>query len=86
MDAQCISALSSGFPILQGNAEAFDRCISNTSAKNYRNRIVCVKIIASQRWDVFLRHSVFYCRQSNQQRHVVHVAKRCNVQGVRYPQ
>ena len=27
--------------------------LSNTSAKNYHNRIVCVKIIASQRWDVF---------------------------------
>ena len=27
--------------------------LSNTSAKNYRNRIVCVKIIASHRWDVF---------------------------------
>jgi len=28
------------------------------SAKNYRNRIVYAKIIASQRWDVFLRHGV----------------------------
>jgi len=27
--------------------------LSNTSAKNYCNRIVCVKIIASQRWDFF---------------------------------
>jgi len=27
--------------------------LSNTSAKNYRNRIVDVKIIASRRWDVF---------------------------------
>jgi len=27
--------------------------LSNTSAKNYHNRIVYVKIIASQRWDVF---------------------------------
>ena len=26
---------------------------SNTSAKNYRNRIMYVKIIASQRWDFF---------------------------------
>jgi len=36
--------------------------LSNTSAKNYRNRIVYVKITASQRWDV-LRHSVdaAYC-------------------------
>jgi len=31
---------------------------SNTSAKNYCNWIVYVKTIASQRWDVFLRHSV----------------------------
>jgi len=30
----------------------------NTYVKNYRNRIMCVNIIASQRWDVFLRHSV----------------------------
>jgi len=61
LDAQCTSALSSGFHILQGNAEALDRWggkakqrlisyfFSNTSAKKYRNRIVCVKIIASQR-------------------------------------
>jgi len=27
--------------------------LSNTSAKNYRNRIMCVKIIASQTWDIF---------------------------------
>jgi len=27
--------------------------LSNTSAKNYRSRIVYVRIIASQRWDVF---------------------------------
>jgi len=32
--------------------------MSNTTAKNYCNRVVYVKIIASQRWDVFLRHSV----------------------------
>jgi len=63
--AQCTSALSSGFPLSQGNAEALDRwggktkhCLisyflSNTSAKNYHNGIVYVKIIASQRWDVF---------------------------------
>ena len=70
LHAQCTSALSSGFPISQGNAEALDRWggkpkhhiilyfLSNISAKNYRNRIVCVKIIASQRWDVFMRHGV----------------------------
>ena len=27
--------------------------LSNISAKNYRNRIVYVKIIASRKWDVF---------------------------------
>jgi len=27
--------------------------LSNISAKNYDNRMVYVKIIASQRWDVF---------------------------------
>jgi len=55
----------SGFPVSQGSAEALDRWgektkhrlisyfLSNTSAKNYRNRIVYVKIIASRMWDVF---------------------------------
>ena len=59
------SALSSGFSISQGNSEALDRWDgktkhhmilyfpSNISAKNYRNRIVHVNIIASRRWDVF---------------------------------
>jgi len=32
--------------------------MSNTSAKNYCNLEVYVKIIASQRLDIFLRHSV----------------------------
>jgi len=57
--------LFSEFPISQGNAEALERwggktkhCLTsyflrNTSAKNYRNWIVWVKIITSQRWDVF---------------------------------
>jgi len=65
LHAQCTSVLYSGFPLSQGNAEVLDRwggktkhhlisCfLSNTSAKNYRNRIVYVKIIASRRWDVF---------------------------------
>jgi len=63
LHTQCTSVLSSGFPILQGIAEALDRWgskhhmisyfLSNTSAKNFRNLIVYVKIIASQRWDVF---------------------------------
>ena len=62
---QCSSVPSSGFPISQGNAEALDRWggktkhrlisyfLRNAFAKNYRNRFVCVKIIASQRWDVY---------------------------------
>jgi len=54
LHAQCTSALSSGFPLLEGNAEAGKQSIvlfltSNTSAKNYRNQVVCVKTIASQR-------------------------------------
>jgi len=65
LHAQCISVLSSGFPILQGNAEALERwggktkhCLisyflSNISTRNYRNRIVYVQTIASQRWYVF---------------------------------
>ena len=65
LHAQSTSALSSGFPLSQGNAEALGRwggktkrrlifyVLSNTSAKNYRNRIVYVNIIASQMWDVF---------------------------------
>ena len=58
--AQCTSALSSGFPIFQRNAEALERwggktkhrliCffLGNMYAKNYRSHNVCVKIIASQ--------------------------------------
>ena len=53
------------FPLSQGNAEALDSWggktkhhlisyfLSNTSAKNYRNRVVCVEIVASQMWDIF---------------------------------
>jgi len=71
LHAQCINALSSGFPLLQSNAEALERWggktklrlisyfLSNTSAKNYCNWILYVKIIASQRWDIFSRHSVY---------------------------
>jgi len=33
--------------------------ISNISAKKYQNAFTYVKVIANQRWDVFLRHSVF---------------------------
>jgi len=55
----------SGFPISPGSAEALVRwgwnikCVlttyflGNICAKNYHNRTVYVKIIASQRWDVF---------------------------------
>jgi len=65
LHAQCTCALSSGFPISQGNAETLERWggktklqlisyfISNTSAKNCPNRIVYVKTRASQKWDVF---------------------------------
>jgi len=63
LHTQRYSALSSGFPVSQGrpNAEALDRWgekrkhylisyfFGNTSAKMYRNRIMYVKIIASQR-------------------------------------
>jgi len=62
----------SRFPVSQGSAEALDRWggkrkrhlisyfLINTSAKCYcyHNRIVYVKIIASQRRDVFFRHNV----------------------------
>jgi len=66
LHAQYTSALSSGFPLSQTNAEALDRWgritkhslisyfLSNTSAKSYRDRIMYVKIIGSQRWDVFM--------------------------------
>jgi len=63
----------SGFPVSQGHAAALDRWggktmhrlisyfLSNTSAKNCHNRIGFgyVKIITSQRWDVFW-DSVFH--------------------------
>jgi len=60
----------SGFPVSRGSAEPPDRWggkakhrliwyfLINTSAKNFHNQIMYVKIIESQRWDVFLRHSV----------------------------
>jgi len=34
--------------------------IGNISAKKYQNPFMCVKVIASQRWSVFLKHGV-YC-------------------------
>jgi len=60
----------SGFPVSPGSAEALVRWggkikhiliayfLSNICAKNCRSRTMYVKIISSQRWDVFLRHSV----------------------------
>ena len=54
------------FPILPGSAEAqviwcgTVKCIliayiiDNISAKTYQNPFKCIKVIASQRWDVFL--------------------------------
>ena len=42
--------------------------LTNTSAKPYRNRIVCVTIIASERRDVFLRHSVVFNRDMSRDR------------------
>jgi len=62
----------SGFPVSPGSAEALVTWggkinyiliayfLGNICTKNCRSRTVYVKIIASQRWDVFLRHSV-YC-------------------------
>jgi len=32
--------------------------IGNISAKKYQNLFMCVRVIASHRWDVFLRHGV----------------------------
>jgi len=62
LHAQYTSALSSGFPISQGNAVTLERWggirmisyfLSNILPKNYRNWIVYGKTIANQRWDVF---------------------------------
>ena len=62
LHAESSSALSSGFRLSQGNAEALDNTyvrqenkasssyfLSKASAKNCHNRIVYVKIIASQK-------------------------------------
>ena len=61
----------SRFPDLPGSAEAqvtwggIVKClliayfIGNISAKKYQNPFMCVKVIASQRWDVFSRHGVY---------------------------
>jgi len=53
LHAQSTSALSSGFPLSQGNAEALQVRLENKAVtlvpKNYRNQNVYVKIIVSQR-------------------------------------
>jgi len=58
------------FPVLPGSAETkvtrggivkhllIAYFIGNISAKNYQNPFTHVKVIASQMWDVFLRHGV----------------------------
>jgi len=58
------------FPVLPGSAEAqvtwgsilkhllIAYFIGNISAKKYQNLFMCVKVIASPRWDVILRHGV----------------------------
>ena len=38
--------------------------IGNISAKKYQNPFVCIKVIASQRWDVLLRHGVQLSKQN----------------------
>jgi len=60
------------FSVLPGSAEAqviwggIVKClliayfISNISAKKYQNPFMCVKVIASQRWDVFSRHGCIF--------------------------
>jgi len=38
---------------------------SNISAKNYQNRLMCIEVIVCNVSVVFLRHSVQYCRDNN---------------------
>jgi len=59
------------FRILPGSAEAqviwggmvkwlLIACfIANISVKKYQNPLMCIRVVASQRWDVFLRHGVY---------------------------
>jgi len=59
------------FRVLPGSAEAqvirggtvkhllIAYFIGNISARKYQNPFMCVKVIASQRWDVILRHGVY---------------------------
>jgi len=62
------------FSVLPGSAEAqviwggivicllIAYFIGNISAQKYQNPLRCLKVIASQRWDVFLRHGVLLVR------------------------
>jgi len=63
--SSCMKNCFSCFLVLPGSAEAqviwggivkrllIAYFISNISAKKYQNPFMCVKVIASQRWDVF---------------------------------
>jgi len=72
LHAQCTSALCSGFPISQGNAEALKKWggktkhrmisyfLSNTYAKNYRRLIgLCMSRREQVKGGTFLRHDVY---------------------------
>jgi len=65
------------FHVLPGSAEAqviwgglvkrllIAYFIGNICAKKYQNPFMCVKVILSQRWDVFLRYGVYTdCRRT----------------------
>jgi len=64
-------------PILTGSAEGqvilggiakrllIAYIIGNISAKKYQNPFTCIRVIASQRWDVFWDTVYLYCRRSN---------------------
>jgi len=66
----------SRFPVLPGIAEAqvtwgAAKCllivyfISNITAKNYQNLFMCIKVIASQRWDFFETRCIKYSNDNN---------------------
>ena len=64
-------------PILTGSAEGqvilggiakrllIAYIIGNISAKKYQNPFTCIRVIASQRWDVFWDTVYLYCRRRN---------------------
>jgi len=66
----------SWIPVFPGSAEAqviwggilkhllIAYFIGNISSKKYQNLFLCVKVIASHRWDVFWRHGVVRCAQT----------------------